>query len=241
MALLIGLLAITASLEGSPWQGPDGRLFASKTPFMESLVPFMFLFFLTPGIVYGYVAGTIHGHRDVIAGMSKAMASMSYYLVLAFVAAQFIYVFKESNVGVLLAMKGGNLLRDLGVHPSLLIVGIVALTTLFNLLIGSASAKWALLAPIFVPMMMSNGLSPDLTQAAFRVGDSCTNIVTPLMPYFPLVVLFCQKYVKSTGIGTLVSIMLPYSLSFLFFWTLLLLAFWGLEIPLGVDATYTFP
>ena len=94
---------------------------------------------------------------------------------------------------------------------------------------------------IFVPMMMSNGLSPDLTQAAFRVGDSCTNIVTPLMPYFPLVVLFCQKYVKSTGIGTLVSIMLPYSLSFLFFWTLLLLAFWGLEIPLGVDATYTFP
>ena len=123
-------------------------------------------------------------------------------------------------------------------HPG---VGIILLTASVNLLVGSASAKWALLAPIFVPMLMQLGISPELTQAAYRVGDSTTNIITPLMPYFPLVVVFCQRYVKNTGIGTVVSMMLPYSVSLLVTWALFLLLYWAVGIPLGLQASYTYP
>jgi aminobenzoyl-glutamate transport protein len=138
-------------------------------------------------------------------------------------------------------VKGANFLKELNWPSEVTIIGIILLSTTVNLLIGSASAKWALLAPIFVPMLMNLGLSPELTQAAYRVGDSSTNIITPLMPYFPLVVDYCRRYVKSTGIGTLVSLMLPYSLTFLVSWTLLLLGYWSLGISLGLQASYLYP
>jgi aminobenzoyl-glutamate transport protein len=240
VAMLGGLVA-TAMLPGSAWLSPRGELMVADSPLVQSIVPLMFLLFMVPGIAFGVVAGTIRTHRDVIQGMSKSMATMSYYLVLAFFAAQFLYAFTESNVGILIAMKGGDLLRQLEVSPELTIVGVVLITTCFNLLIGSASAKWALLSPIFVPMLMQLGLSPELTQAAYRIGDSCTNIVTPLMPYFPLVVVYCQRYVKNTGIGTLVSLMLPYSLSFLVVWTVLLLGYWATGLPLGIQGSYYYP
>ncbi|MBL8799992.1 MAG: AbgT family transporter [Planctomycetia bacterium] len=239
-AMLLGL-GVTALREGSPWRTPDGALLVARAPLIQSIVPLMFLLFLIPGIVYGYVAGTVKSHRDVIQGMSKAMGTMSYYLVLAFVAAQFIFAFGESNVGILIAVKGGEFLKAMEVSPAFTVCGIVLITAAFNLLIGSASAKWALLGPIFVPMLMQLGVSPELTQAAYRIGDSCTNIVTPLMPYFPLVVVFCQRYVKSTGIGTVTALMLPYSLGFLVCWTSLLLVYWGLGLPLGIAAPYTYP
>jgi p-aminobenzoyl-glutamate transporter AbgT len=121
------------------------------------------------------------------------------------------------------------------------LIGIIALTTSVNLLIGSASAKWALIGAIMVPMLMELGVSPDFTQAAYRVGDSSTNIITPLMPYFPLIVVFCQRYVKSSGIGTLIAMMLPFSVSFLVLWTGFLIAYWALGIPLGLGASYTYP
>ena len=124
---------------------------------------------------------------------------------------------------------------------SVTIVGIVLLTGFINLFVGSASGKWGLLAPIFVPMLMQLGISPDLTQAAYRVGDSSTNIITPLMPYFPLVVVYCQRYVKGTGIGTLTAMMLPYSLCFLAAWTVFLLVYYMLGFPLGVQSTYVYP
>ena len=108
-------------------------------------------------------------------------------------------------------------------------------------IVGSASAKWALLAPIFVPMLMELGISPDLTQAAYRVGDSTTNIITPLMPYFPLVVVYCQRYITDSGIGTVAALMMPYSITFIFFWTVYLLGYWWLGIPLGLQASYTVP
>ena len=120
------------------------------------------------------------------------------------------------------------------------ITGIILLTGLINLFVGSASAKWALLAPIFIPMLMQLGISPDLAQAAYRIGDSSTNIITPLMPYFPLVVVFCQRYVKSTGIGTLTAMMLPFSVCFLITWTLFLMAYWALGLPLGLGASYSY-
>jgi aminobenzoyl-glutamate transport protein len=173
--------------------------------------------------------------------MSKSMSTMGYYIVLAFFAALFIAAFGQSNLGALLALKGAGFLQAMALPGQVTIVGIILLTAVVNLLIGSASAKWALLAPIFVPMLMQLGLSPELTQAAYRVGDSTTNIITPLMPYFPLVVVFAQRYVKKTGIGTLVSLMLPYSITFLVVWTIFLLIYWALGIPLGLQAPYNYP
>ena len=217
------------------------QLTAAGAPLMLSIVPLIFLLFLLPAVVYGYVAGTVKSHRDIIQGMSKTMGTMGYYIVLAFFAALFIAAFGQSNIGALLALKGANALKWLELPGQVTIVGIILLTALVNLLIGSASAKWALLAPIFVPMLMQLGISPELSQAAYRVGDSTTNIITPLMPYFPLVVVFGRRYVKNTGIGTLVSIMLPYSITFLVAWTLFLLAYWLLGIPLGLQAPYGYP
>jgi aminobenzoyl-glutamate transport protein len=158
-----------------------------------------------------------------------------------FFIAQFVYAFGQSNLGVLLALEGAGALQTLGMPAAGTIVGIVLLTAVVNIFIGSASGKWGLLAPIFVPMLMQLGISPDLTQAAYRVGDSSTNIITPLMPYFPLVVVYCQRYVKGTGIGTLTAMMLPYSMWFLASWTVFLLLYYMVGLPLGIDAHYSYP
>jgi aminobenzoyl-glutamate transport protein len=243
VALAIGIviLVLTSAPAGSVLRAPDGSLTASTAPLMQSIVPLIFLLFLIPGVVYGYVAGTVTSHRDIIKGMSKTMSTMGYYIVLAFFASLFIAAFGQSNLGALLALKGATFLKAMAMPGAITIVGIILLSATVNLLIGSASAKWALLAPIFVPMLMQLGVSPELTQAAYRVGDSTTNIITPLMPYFPLVVVFCQRYVKSTGIGTLVSMMLPFSVTFLVMWTLFLLGYWMLGLPLGLQAPYNYP
>jgi aminobenzoyl-glutamate transport protein len=241
-AMIAGLviLALTSAPDGSAFRSPTtGSLTAADAPLMRSIVPLIFLVFLIPGVVYGYVSGVVKTHRDVIAAMSKSMSTMGYYIVLAFFAALFIAAFGQSNLGALFALKGATALRAMALPGQLTIVGIILLTTMVNLLIGSASAKWALLAPIFVPMLMQIGISPDLTQAAYRIGDSSTNIITPMMPYFPLVVVFAKRYVTGTGIGTIVSTMLPYSVTFIVVWTLLLLGFWALGLPLGLQASYS--
>ena len=243
MALGVLGLVLWALPTDSALRAPDGSLtsYRPMAPLMGSIVPLIFFLFLIPGVVHGYIAGTFTSHRDVIKGMSKSMETMSYYLVMAFCAALFIDAFNDSNIGALIALEGANFLESLGAPDMVTIVGIILLAALVNLLVGSASAKWALLAPIFVPMLMQVGLSPELTQAAYRVGDSTTNIVTPMMPYFPLVVVFAQRYVKGTGIGTIASLMLPYSVVFLVCWTIFLLVYWGLGIPLGLQAPYTYP
>jgi aminobenzoyl-glutamate transport protein len=219
----------------------EGSLLNFKAPLMQSIVPLIFLFAIVPAIVHGYVAGTLKSHKDVVKGMSNAMETMAYYIVLAFFCSLFIWMFSQTNIGLLLAIQGAGFLKALGLPGAFTIVGIVILVGLVNLLVGSASAKWALISAVFVPMLMDLGISPDLTQAAYRVGDSSTNIITPLMPYFPLVVVFCQRYVKNTGIGTLVSLMLPYSVVFLLTWSVLLVLFWTLGIPLGTDSSYVYP
>lgn len=241
VALLAGL-ALALLPEGSPFRSPTtGSLKDFDAPIMQSIVPLIFIFFLVPGIVYGYASGTFRTHKDVIRGMAKAMETMGYYLVMAFCAALFTYAFSQSNIGALLAIKGAAFLKGLGLPGEVTVVGIIFLTASVNLLVGSASAKWALLAPIFVPILMNLGISPELTQAAYRVGDSTTNIITPLMPYFPLIVVFCARYVKGTGIGTVVSMMIPYSVALFLLWTLFLLAYWALGIPLGLQAPYGYP
>lgn len=235
------LLGAASSAADSPLRSPQGELTAATAPLMQGIVPLIFLLFLIPGVVYGYVAGTVRSHRDIVKGMSAAMSTMGYYIVLAFFASLFIAAFGQSNLGVLFALKGANLLKALALPGAATIVGIILLTAIINLLIGSASAKWALLAPIFVPMLMQLGFSPEFTQAAYRIGDSTTNIVTPLMPYLPLVVVYGQRYVTHTGIGTIVSLMVPFAFTFLGAWTVFLLLYWAVGLPLGIQASYTVP
>ncbi len=243
ISMLFGivLLVATSLPAGSPWRDAGGDISSFQAPLMRSIVSLIFLFFLVPGVVYGIVAGTISSSKDIIVGMTKSMNSMAYYLVIMFFIAQFVYAFGQSNLGVLLALQGAAFLQAMAMPAAVTIVGIVILTAFVNIFVGSASGKWGLLAPIFVPMLMSLGISPDLTQAAYRVGDSSTNIITPLMPYFPLVVVYCQRYVKSTGIGTLTAMMLPYSMSFLVLWTIFLLIYFAIGLPLGIQANYTYP
>ncbi|MDH5584878.1 MAG: AbgT family transporter, partial [Gammaproteobacteria bacterium] len=241
MVIGIALLIATALPADSAWRAADGELTASTAPMMRAIVSLIFLLFLVPGVVFGVVSGSMKSSKDMIAGMTHAMHGMAYYLVIMFFIAQFVYAFGQSNLGVLLALKGAEFLTALNAGASITIVGIVLLTAFVNIFIGSASGKWGLLAPIFVPMLMSLGISPDLTQAAYRVGDSSTNIITPLMPYFPLVVVYCQRYVKNTGIGTLTAMMLPYSMSFLVLWTIFLLLYFAVGLPLGIQSSYTYP
>lgn len=226
--------------EDSAMRDADGAITSRYAPLMASIVPLIFILFWIPGLVYGFASGTYSSMKNMVEGMSKSMGSMSHYIVMAFFCALFINAFTESKIGSIAAYKGAEFLQSLGLPAQITIVGIVILTAVVNLFVGSASAKWALISPVFVPMLMQLGISPDLTQAAYRVGDSVSNIITPLLPYFPLIVVFCQKYVKSTGIGTLVSIMIPYSLTLLVVWTLFLLLYWTLGIPLGLQSTYEF-
>ncbi len=241
-AMVAGLvvLVLCSLPESSPFRGASGSLTARGAPLMGAIVPLIFLLFLLPGVVYGYVAGTFANHREVVQSMAKTMNTMGYYMVMAFCAAMFIYAFNTSNLGRLLAVSGANTLQSMGLSSGVTICGLIVVCGGVNLVMGSASAKWTLLAPIFVPMLMQLGISPELTQAAYRIGDSTTNIITPLMPYFPLIVTFTQKYHRATGIGTLISVMLPYSLGFLVAWTLFLLAFWNLGLPLGLGASYAY-
>lgn len=241
MVVGIALLIVTAIPEGSAWRDDNGELFTGAAAMMRSIVALIFLLFLVPGVVYGIASGTMKSSKDMIDGMTKSMHQMAYYLVIMFFIAQFVYAFGQSNLGVLLALQGAAALKALAMPAAVTIIGIVLLTAFINLFVGSASGKWGLLAPIFVPMLMQLGISPDLTQAAYRVGDSSTNIITPLMPYFPLVVVYCQRYVKNTGIGTLTAMMLPYSVTFLITWTIFLLAYYGIGLPLGIQASYTYP
>jgi para-aminobenzoyl-glutamate transporter family len=248
-AMMMGIIGLIlwawpadSALRGPDMVNPEVQSLVSfQAPLMQAIVPLIFVLLLIPGVVYGYVSGRYKSSKDMINNMTKSMESMGYYIVMAFFCALFIDAFSKSNIGLLVALKGANFLQALALPGQVTIVGIILLSAFVNLLVGSASAKWALIAPIFVPMLMQLGISPDLTQAAYRVGDSVSNIITPLLPYFPLVVVFCQRYVKNTGIGTLISMMLPYALIFLVTWTIFLLVYWAIGIPLSFEAYYTYP
>jgi aminobenzoyl-glutamate transport protein len=243
VAALVGLY-LWATVDGSSLADADGNLGTFNAPLIQSIVPILFVLGLLPGIVHGFVAGSLKTLNDIVKGMVESMAGMGHYLVIMFFAAQFVRVFGQSKLGELLAIQGATFLQESGVGASPTIVGLIFLVAIVNLLIGSASGKWGLLSVIFVPMLMELGYSPALTQAAYRVGDSSTNIITPLMPYFPLVVTYCQRYVKRTGIGTLISTMLPYSVTLIVCWSVFLLIYWTIGdltgLPLGYDGGYTY-
>ncbi len=216
---------------------PEARL----TPFYQSLVAGFFILFLLAGYAYGKAAGTIATHRDIVKMMSDSMGDLAYYLVLAFAAAHFVAMFAWSNLGLIIAVHGADGLRALSLPAPVLLALIVLFTGMLNLFVGSASAKWALLAPVLVPMLMLLGISPEMTTAAYRVGDSATNIITPLMVYFPLILVFCQRWVPEFGIGSLMATMLPYSLWLLAGGVALVMLWVGLAWPLGPGAPVFIP
>lgn len=238
LAILIALLVV-------PENGilRDANASLSIAPFLSSIVALMMFLFLIPGIVYGVTVGKIKNDKQVAEMMADSMSSLGSYIVLAFTAAHFVAFFNWSNLGVITAIRGAEFLSTIGFTGIPLLIAFLVFTGFINLFIGSASAKWALMAPIFVPMLMLMGLSPEVTQATYRLGDSFTNIITPLMAYFPLVIIYAQKYQKDLGIGTLISIMLPYSLLFLLL-SIVVLVIWILTgIPVGPDSPlyYTVP
>ncbi|MHA6613768.1 AbgT family transporter [Photobacterium damselae] len=241
-AMVAGIALLVAVLipETSPLRSPSGEIAAFNAPVMQSIVPLIFILFVIPGIIYGKVAGTFKESQDVIKAMSTTMAGMAGFMVMVFFIAQFLVAFTQSNIGTLLALSGAKLLQEMNLPGQITIIGMILLTASVNLLVGSASAKWALIGPIMVPMLMAVGISPELTQAAYRVGDSVSNIISPMMVFFPLVVVYMQRYVKSSGIGTLASMMMPYSIAMLVGWTIFLLVYWAIGIPLGVQAPYTY-
>jgi aminobenzoyl-glutamate transport protein len=207
-----------------------------RSPFISGIVTIIAFYAALSGLVFGRVSGSYrHGHEP-IEGMEASMATMASYLVLMFFASQFINYFAWSQLGIISAIKGAELIQSLNPGTTLLLISFVLFSAIINLLIGSASAKWALLAPIFVPMLFLAGISPEATQVAYRIGDSSTNIITPLMPYFGVVVAFAQRYDKSIGIGTIIATMLPYSIALLVGWSLLLALWIFCDIPLGPGA-----
>lgn len=227
--IAVAALALPAT---APLRDPDSASLVNG-PFIHSLVVLVALGFACCGLVYGKVSGRFRSGADVIEAMEDGMRSMAGYLVLMFFAAQFVAWFNWSGIGLLVAVKGAGALAALQMPTAATLVGVVLLTALINLMIGSASAKWALLAPMFVPMLMLSGIDPQATQAAFRVGDSSTNIITPLMPYFALVLGFARRYQPDTGVGSLLALMLPYSLVLLLGWSLFLFVWIAAGWPLG--------
>ncbi len=207
-----------------------------KSPFLSGIVAIIFAAGIVLGLAYGIGAKTVKSLNDLTGAMENQMKTMATYIVLAFFAAQFIALFGWSNLGVIVAVNGAEVLKSLEVSGVMLIISLVVATIILDLLIGSAAAKWALVAPVFVPMMMILGYSPELTQATYRIGDSVINIVSPLMAYFPLIVAFAQKYDPKAGVGTLMALMMPYSITFFFGWTLFLIVWFYFGLPLGPGA-----
>jgi aminobenzoyl-glutamate transport protein len=238
MSLLITiiLLAISVIPSNGLLRNPEtGGILDS--PFFDGIIIGIVIFFFIPGLVYGIIAKTIRNDKDVAKHITSSMAGIAGYIVLVFFAAQFVYFFNYSNLGIIFAIKGANTLQEIGLTGPVLIVGFVVLSAIINLFMGSASAKWAIMAPVFIPMLMliDPPYHPALTQAAFRIGDSVTNLVTPMMSYFALIVTFAQKYNEKYGIGTIISTMVPYSFILLILWTALLVLWMFLGLPLGPD------
>ncbi len=248
--LLITLLTLIAIMiitligiipEDGFFRGSDGGLLSS--PLIRGVVAILFIVTSALGLAYGFTTGVFKNDADVMKGMATSMKTLTTYLVLVFFAAQFVAYFKWSNLGIIMAVKGANLLMsaDIGLIPMMIL--FILLAAAINMLMGSASAKWAILAPIFIPMFMIMGYSPELSQVVYRIGDSVTNVISPMMSFFALIIAYVQRYDPKAGIGTIIAAMIPYSIAFLILWILLLVVWLVLGIPLGPGAGihYTLP
>ncbi len=231
--LCLGLFAVLTLAPWAPLRLSEATGLDAYKPLLESMVVLVMVLFLVPGLAYGWVAGSIRNDRDVMRMMADSMSAMGTYIVLAFVAAQFVNWFAWSNLAAILAISGAQALKSIGLGGPLLLVGLVLVTVFLDMFTASASAKWATMAPLFVPMFVLLGFTPEGTQVVYRIGDSTTNIITPLMPYMPFILAYVKRYDPRAGIGTVIAMMIPYSVAFLITWVLLLLAWGALGWPIG--------
>ena len=206
------------------------------SPFIDSIIPITMLLFLIPGLAYGYASGSIKSTQDISAMISKSMAELGSFLALAFVASQFLAYFTWSNLGPIIAIKGAEFLQNIGLTGLGMLIGFILISTIINIFIPSASAKWGILSSIFVPMLMLLGYNPAFTQLAYRIGDSITNPITPLMPYFAILLGYAKQYDENIGMGTLISLLIPYSLIMGVFWIILFIIWFLLGLPVGPGA-----
>ncbi len=231
----LGLVALVVIPSGAPLRNEDGGLVPS--PFLSGIIPIILFFFITVAVAYGLTTGKIKGTKDIPQFMGEAMKDMSGYIVLIFAAAQFIAYFNWSNLGIWIAVNGAAFLDNMNMEGVYVIVGFTFLTAILNLFIFSGSAQWALMAPIFIPMFMILDYHPAFVQLAYRLGDSTTNIITPLNPYILIVLAFMKEYDEEAGFGTLFSLMLPYTLCLLGVWVVMFIAWTLLGLPIGPGVT----
>ena len=233
------LMYLLAFPENAPLRDPvDG----SANPFFRSIVAFILIFFLITGFTYGRVTGTMRNDRDVIDAMSSAISTLGLYIVLVFFAAQFVAFFGWTNLGIITAVTGAQFLIDAQLTGPIVFLFFIIMCCFVNLMLGSASAQWAVTAPVFVPMLMLIGYAPEMIQAAYRIGDSTTNIITPMMSYFGLILAWATRYNKNFGIGTLIATMLPYTIFFFIFWVALFYVWvFALGLPVGPGAATYYP
>lgn len=238
--IFIAVMAWTIIPENGLFRDPDtGGIL--KSPFFSGIIVGLLLLFFVPGIIYGIIVKTIKNDKDVVKHMTSSMQGMGGYIVLVFFAAQFIYWFNYSNLGLVVAIDGAQFLSQIGFTGIPLILSFLLLSAFLNMFMGSASAKWAIMAPVFVPMFMILGYHPGLTQAAFRIGDSVTNVITPMMSYFALIVTYAQRYDEKNGIGTIISLMIPYTVIFMLVWAAIMTIWMLLGIPVGIDGPIHLP
>jgi aminobenzoyl-glutamate transport protein len=238
--LFMAMMAMTIIPENGLLRDPEtGGIL--RSPFFSGIVVGLLLLFFVPGMIYGIIVGSIKSDKDVIKHMTHSMKGLGGYIVLVFFAAQFIYWFNYSNLGLVVAIDGAEFLKSVGFTGIPLILTFVLLAAFLNMFMGSASAKWAIMAPVFIPMFMLLGYHPGLTQAAFRIGDSVTNVITPMMSYFALIVTYAQKYDEKNGIGTIISLMIPYTVIFMIVWAILITIWFTLGIPVGFDGPIHMP
>lgn len=244
-AVLAGLLLWSAlpsgTVPGAGWLRDPNSGDLLRSPFMSGIVALIFIIGATAGMAYGIASGTYRSDAQVMKGMAKSMQTLSLYMVLVFFAAQFVAYFNWSNLGLIIAVHGSELLRSSGMSPIPLLIAFVLVSGLLNLVMGSASAKWAIMAPVFIPMLMLLGYSPELIQVAYRIGDSTTNIISPMMTYFALIVAFVSRWDPRAGIGTVIATMLPYTAAFTVVWTVLLAVWLTFGLPVGPGAPLFIP
>ncbi|MET9780666.1 AbgT family transporter [Nocardiopsis alba] len=238
LVLYLGALAAIVLPPSSPLRGEDGGLLSS--PMLTGVAVVLAVGFLIVGMVYGRTVGTIPTMASVPPAMAVGVRELAPVLVLFFAAAQFIAYFSWSGMADVIAVSGADMLDSLGVHPVLFFIGFLLLATTLNIFITSGSAQWALIAPVFIPMFMLMGVSPETTQALYRIADSATNIISPMSAYFILVLGLLQKYRKDAGVGTMISLTLPISITVFVSWSLFFFLWWGLGIPLGPGTPYTY-
>jgi len=242
VAFSLGVFLLTR--DGAPLGTYENAAGVTVDPFMSAIVFILGIFFFVPGVVFGFTSKKFeNGADDIVAGLVESMRQSAAVIVIIFISAQFIYAFTASNIGTIIAVNGANAIKATGFTGIPLMVVFIVVTAIINLFIGGLSSKWMMMSPVFVPLFMQLGFSPEYTMLAYRIGDSTTNIISPLMSYFPIIVAFAVKYKRKgedLGVGTIISMMLPYSVIFLIGWIVLFVAWSMLGLPIGPGASTAY-